>query len=69
VIEKEIERTGIPTVLITTLTSTARMIGANRIIEGMGITNPVGKPKTPEEEEHASRKKLVYSALELLAEK
>jgi glycine reductase complex component B subunit gamma len=68
VLEKEIESLGIPTVLIATLTSTAKMVGAKRIIQGMGITNPVGNPRVPQEEEKVLRTKLIHSALMLLTE-
>lgn len=68
-LEKEIERVGIPAVLITALTPVAKMFGANRIAQGIGITNPVGNPKASPDEEKASRKRLVTAALQLLTEK
>jgi glycine reductase complex component B subunit gamma len=69
VLEKEIERIGIPTVLITALTPIAKMLGANRIVQGIGITNPVGNPRVSQNEERALRKRLVRSALQRLTEK
>ena len=43
-LEKEIERVGIPAVLITALIPTAKTVGANRAVQGVAITNPVGNP-------------------------
>jgi glycine reductase len=69
VLEKEIERSGIPTVLITSLIPTAKMVGANRIVQGVGITNPLGNPKISHEEEKALRRSILSAALKLLTEK
>ncbi len=63
---KEIERAGIPTVLITTLVPTAQTVGANRIVQGTGITHPLGDPAMSEEEEKALRKTLLKAAFRLL---
>jgi len=68
VLEKEIERIGIPAVLITALPPVANMLGAHRIVQGIGITNPVGNPKVSRDEEKALRKRLVRTALKLLTE-
>jgi glycine reductase complex component B subunit gamma len=68
VLTKEIEKAGIPTVLITTLVPTAQTIGVNRIVQGAGITHPLGDPKLSEEGEKALRKELLRAALRLLAE-
>jgi glycine/betaine/sarcosine/D-proline reductase family selenoprotein B len=68
VLEKEIERIGIPAVLITTLVPTAQMLGANRVVQGIGITNPLGNPRVPLWEEKELRKKILSSALQLLIE-
>ncbi len=57
---------GIPAVLITTLVPTAEMLRANRIVAGIGITNPLGDPKLSRDEEKALRKKIVKKALEAL---
>lgn len=65
---KEIEKAGIPTVLITALVPTAQTVGANRIVQGVGITHPVGNPRVSEEEEKALRKKLLKTAFRLLTE-
>jgi glycine reductase complex component B subunit gamma len=67
VLEKEIERVGIPAVLITALVPTARTLHANRIVPGIGITNPLGEPYLSREEEKALRKRIVLAALKTLA--
>lgn len=65
-LEKEIERVGIPAVLITALTPTAKTLAVNRVVQGVAITNPVGNPRISYEEERALRRKIVESALDLL---
>ena len=42
---EEIERAGIPTVFVTALPTIATMIGANRVVRGVAITNPFGDPE------------------------
>jgi glycine reductase len=69
VLEKEIERAGIPAVLITSLIPTAKMMRANRIVQGVGITHPMGNPKVSQVEEKSLRRKIVSAALQLLTEK
>jgi hypothetical protein len=53
VLEKEIERVGIPTVLV----------------QGIGITNPLGNPRISRGDEKALRRKLLTLSLELLSQK
>ena len=65
-LEKEIEKAEIPCVLITALTPPAKTIGANRIVHGIAITNPVGNPELPYEKEKELRRKIVLEALEKL---
>jgi glycine reductase len=67
VLEKEIERVGVPAVLITTLLPTAKLVGANRVVQGIAVTSPVGNPRVSNKEEKAIRKKMLESAFELLA--
>jgi len=69
VLEKEIERIGIPCTLITTLIPTALCIGANRIVQGVAITNPVGNPELPKGKEKELRRRIVRKALEVLQKK
>jgi glycine/betaine/sarcosine/D-proline reductase family selenoprotein B len=59
VLAKEIERTGIPAVYVTSLPTVATMIGANRIVRGPAITHPFG---LGEEE----RRRIVERALDML---
>jgi betaine reductase len=66
VLEREIERVGIPAVLITTLLPTAKLVGANRVVQGIGVTNPMGNPRVSNKEEKAIRKEMLESAFELL---
>ena len=63
---KELERAGIPTVLVTCLTNVAEMVGANRILAGVAIPHPVGDPGLTVEEEHRERRRLILRALEAL---
>ena len=65
-LEKEIERAGIPAALITALVPTAKTLHANRIVPGVGITNPLGEPYLSRQEEKALRKKIVLAALKTL---
>jgi glycine reductase len=53
-------------VFVTALPTIAQMVGANRILRGVAITNPTGDPSIPADEEHAMRLALVRRALEML---
>ena len=68
-ISKELERAGIPTAQITTMTPIARMVGSNRIIPGGGIVHPVGNAELDADEEKRLRRALVELALNALEEK
>ncbi len=68
-LEKEIERLGIPCALITTLIPAALTIGANRIVQGVAITNPLGNPELPSVREKELRRDIVKKALEVLGKK
>jgi glycine/betaine/sarcosine/D-proline reductase family selenoprotein B len=59
VLAKEIERSGIPTVFVTSLPTIATMVGANRIVRGPAITHPFGL-------EPLERRRIVERALEML---
>ena len=61
------DRAGIPAVVITTLISVARNVGANRIVPGTGVPHVVGDPQLEPAQETALRRKLVERALEALA--
>lgn len=57
---------GIPTVFVTPLSTIAAMIGANRILRGVAITNPLGDPSLGPSEESALRRRIVERAVEML---
>lgn len=63
---KELERGGIPTVLVTCLTNVAEMVGANRILAGVAIPHPVGNPGLALGDERQMRRRLLLRALEVL---
>ena len=65
-LEKEIERIGIPAVLVTALVTTAKTVGANRIVQGNSITSPLGNPQVSKDEEVKLRKEIVQKALHAL---
>ncbi|MBW2031345.1 MAG: glycine/betaine/sarcosine/D-proline family reductase selenoprotein B [Deltaproteobacteria bacterium] len=65
-IAKELERAGIPTVQISTMTPIAIMVGANRVIRGAGIVHPVGNVELDPKEERVLRREIVLKALRAL---
>jgi glycine reductase len=67
VLAKEFEREGIPTVFVTALPTIAQMVGANRIVRGLAITNPTGDPSLEPGDEPAMRIALVRRPLDMLA--
>jgi len=66
VVAVEIERTGIPTALVTAMTPVAMMVGPYRIVQGAGIANPLGNPDLSLEKEKELRRALVEKMLEAL---
>ena len=64
---KELDRAGLPTVLITALPTIARLVGANRVVRGVAITNPTGDPTLSPQDELAKRVRLVRRALDMLS--
>ena len=64
---KEMERAGIPTVLITSLSLVALKVGANRVLQGKRFSNPCGNPELKPEDERAWRVELLRRALRALA--
>ena len=66
---KELERAGIPGVLLTPLSSLALSVGANRIIPTLSIKHPLGDPSKSPEEEKAWRRRLVLIAIAALETK
>lgn len=65
-LSKELDRSGIPNVVLTALPSIARLVGANRVVRGIAITNPTGDPTLSPPDEFALRTRLVRRALEML---
>jgi glycine reductase len=65
---KEIERSGIPVAYVTTLTSLAEEIRANRIVAGVRIPHPVGNPVLARETEQQLRTAMTRRALDVLTE-
>jgi len=66
VIAVAIEKAGIPTAQITTMTPVALMVNSNRIVPGNGIVRPVGNADLKPEEEKEVRRAFVEAALEAL---
>jgi glycine reductase complex component B subunit gamma len=65
---KEIERAGIPVAYVTTLTSLAEEVRANRIVAGVRIPHPLGNPLLASETEQQLRTAVTRRALEVLME-
>ena len=51
---------------VTALPTIATMIGANRVVRGVAITNPFGDPGRSPAGETALRRRIVERALEML---
>ena len=64
---KEVERAGIPTVLITSLSTVALKVGANRVLQGKRFSHPCGNPALKREDERAWRVELLRRAMQALA--
>ena len=65
---KEIERSGIPVAYVTTLTSLAEEMRANRIVAGVRIPHPLGNPTLTPDNERSVRMAVTRRALEVLTE-
>jgi len=63
---KEIERAGIPTVIVCALTGIAENVGASRCQQAAAIPHPLGDPALTLEQEKALRLKLTLEALNRL---
>jgi glycine reductase len=63
---KEIERVGIPVVVISALPPLALQAGANRVVQGVKIEHVCGDPALPAEADRALRRGLVEQALRAL---
>ena len=64
---KELERAGIPTVVLCNLVGIAARVGAPRIVPTRGIPYPAGDPELAPEDERAWRRRLMQRALEALS--
>jgi glycine reductase complex component B subunit gamma len=65
-IAKELERSGLPTVQVSTMTPVAVMVGANRIVPAAGIIHPLGNAELSAEDEKTLRRRIVAQALQAL---
>lgn len=63
---KELEREGIPTVLLCNIVPIALTVGANRVVPTRGIQYPTGDPSLSREQEEAWRERLLMTALAAL---
>ena len=52
--------------LVTALPTIAVMIGANRVVRGVAITNPTGDPTLSAADELALKRTIVSRALEMM---
>jgi len=66
VIDREIERMGIPVAFITAMTNVGRRTGANRIVTGVKLPHPCGNPDLPDETDRSLRRGIVECALRAL---
>jgi glycine/betaine/sarcosine/D-proline reductase family selenoprotein B len=63
---KQIEKAGIPTVIITALPEVAKNVGVSRIIKAAAITHPTGDPEKSSEREKTERIDISKKALKAL---
>ena len=64
----EVERLGLPAVVVTALPSIARLAGANRILRGRAVTHPLGDPSLARGDEIELRRRMVERALSMLGQ-
>lgn len=60
---QEIERAGIPTVIMTALDTISQSVGCFRIVPGTGVLHVAGDPTLTRKEELAWRRRMVERAL------
>ena len=65
---KEIERAGIPIVVMCNLIDVAKTVGSNKIVPTVSMPYPLGDPTLSKEEEWALRYHRVGVALDALAD-
>ena len=66
-ITTELERAGIPTAHVCTMTPVAEMVGSHRIVTGNGIVHPLGGSELSADEERQVRRRILERALESLS--
>ncbi len=66
---KEIERSGIPVVVMCNLVDVAKTVGSNRIVPTVSVPYPLGDPNLSPEAEWALRYHRTGVALDSLADK
>ena len=64
---KEIERTGIPVVVMCNLIDVAKTVGTNRMVQTVSVPYPLGDPQMSKEAEWTLRYHRVGVALDSLA--
>ena len=64
---KEIEKTGIPVVVMCNLIDVAKTVGANRMVQTVSVPYPLGDPELSAEAEWQLRTSRVEAALNALA--
>jgi len=64
---KEIERAGIPVVVMCNLIDVAKTVGSNRMVQTVSVPYPLGDPQLSPEEEWKLRYHRVGVALDSLA--
>ena len=64
---KELEREGLPTVIVTSLTDVALKVGANRVLRGASFSSPCGRHDLDAAAERSFRLALVRRAVAALA--
>ena len=60
---QEIERAGIPTVIMTALDTISQSVGCYRIVPGTGVLHVAGDPSLTPAEEYAWRRRITERAL------
>ena len=63
---KELERVGLPSSHICSITPISKTVGANRIVPAIAIPHPLGEPAKSASEELAIRRALLEKALRAL---
>ena len=63
---RELERAGLPTAHVCSITSVSQMVGSNRIVPVYSIVHPVGNADLDPGAEKAFRRAIIEKALEAL---